>query len=414
MKKTGFYLYMMMSMAFLLVSCSSDDHPRLPQIYIDQPFHNLAKGSVELIVKADQAPDKDVFIPISFGGTAVEGVDFTVSEPGISLKAGETEASITLSRIDGSIGDENKELYVNLKKAPEGFSLGLINYASITLLSNSGIIMSFENNTGKLGFNADFALKLTNMKGGQYKVKVATTFGIEVDQSSTAVEGVHYEFTKGAQVIVPVNRDKGSFSIKFLKKEEGKDKLVLHLANKEGYAVGSNGTLTVKISGPDLFTGTWAFDKITNLNLFGSYGEDLTKAPTGSKADQITFAGNSYLEYTFTPVLSGDLKNYFGTSSRKVTFKEETGKTFQESNGAIVKIFILEIPQVNLNFSATHTDFSRPALVGFRLVTVDNNEMLECTLDDFQPKGSDFGATIYEFMGSMEWAPLRILFSKVK
>lgn len=84
--------------------------------------------------------------------------------------------------------------------------------------------MSFENSTGKVGFSADFSIKLTNMKGGVYKVKVATTFDIEVDESSTAIEGVHYEFVNGAQVVVPINKNKGSFSIKYLKKEEGKDK----------------------------------------------------------------------------------------------------------------------------------------------------------------------------------------------
>ena len=404
MKKLGHYLCILMSMTFILASCSSDDNQRLPQIYIDQPFYTLAKGSIELKIKADQAPLTDVFIPVLFGGTAVEGVDFTVSEPSILLKAGETETTFTLTRIEENIGDENKELYVNLQKAPEGFSLGLMNYASVNLLNNNGIIMSFENSTGKVGFSADFSIKLTNMKGGVYKVKVATTFDIEVDESSTAIEGVHYEFVNGAQVVDP---------IKYLKKEEGKDKLILRLANKDGYAIGSNGTLTVTISGPDIFTGTWAFDKITNLDLFEMYGEDISKAPKGTPSDRITFEGDSYLEYTFTPDLSGDLKNYFGTSPRKITFKEEGDKSFQENSGANVKVSILEIPDVNVKFSTTHKDI-RPALVGFRLITVDSKEVLECTLDDYEPQGEDFGAMIYEFMSSMEDAPLRIHFSKVE
>ena len=113
MKKLGHYLCILMSMTFILASCSSDDNQRLPQIYIDQPFYTLAKGSIELKIKADQAPLTDVFIPVLFGGTAVEGVDFTVSEPSILLKAGETETTFTLTRIEENIGDENKELYVN-------------------------------------------------------------------------------------------------------------------------------------------------------------------------------------------------------------------------------------------------------------------------------------------------------------
>ena len=107
------------------------------------------------------------------------------------------------------------------------------------------------------------------------------------------------------------------------------------------------------------------------------YGEDISKAPKGTPSDRITFEGDSYLEYTFTPDLSGDLKNYFGTSPRKITFKEEGDKSFQENSGANVKVSILEIPDINVKFSTTHKDI-RPALVGFRLITVDKIGRASC------------------------------------
>lgn len=44
MKKLGHYLYILMSMTFILASCSSDDNQRLPQIYIDQPPIHWPKG----------------------------------------------------------------------------------------------------------------------------------------------------------------------------------------------------------------------------------------------------------------------------------------------------------------------------------------------------------------------------------
>ena len=93
MKKLGHYLYILMSMTFILASCSSDDNQRLPQIYIDQPFYTLAKGSIELKIKADQAPPTDVSIPILFAGTAVEGVDFTATESYKQLTAAEPGAT---------------------------------------------------------------------------------------------------------------------------------------------------------------------------------------------------------------------------------------------------------------------------------------------------------------------------------
>ena len=213
--------------------------------------------------------------------------------------------------------------------------------------------------------------------------------------------------------MVKRNKNKGVFSVKMLKKEEGKDKLVIRFSNKDGYAFGSNAVMTILLKGPDVFTGTWAFKQITNLDLFESYGvEDMSKAPKGTPADQIIFEGDSYEEYVFTSNITGDLRNYFGNSTRKITFKEEADKNFQEL-WKNVKVSVLEIPDININFSATYEE-KRAALVGFRLGEVDGKEMLECTLDDFAPKQPDFGATIYEFMGSMLDAPFRILFTRVK
>ncbi|BDW75363.1 hypothetical protein BFINE_11580 [Bacteroides finegoldii DSM 17565] len=57
--------------------------------------------------------------------------------------------------------------------------------------------------------------------------------------------------------------------------------------------------------------------------MFEMYGEDISKAPKGTPSDRITFEGDSYLEYTFTPDLSGDLKNYFGTSPVKSLLKKK-------------------------------------------------------------------------------------------
>ena len=286
-----------------------------------------------------------------------------------------------------------------------------MNYATVTLLSNKGLYVSFTNSTGKVGFNADFSVKMSDINGSAYKIKTATTFDLEIDPSSTAIEGVHYEFVNNAQVTVPANKYEGSFSIKLLKKEVGKDKIILHFGDKTGFATGNIPTLTIELSGPDVFTGTWAFSKINNLELFESYGVDITGAPKGTAADQITFEGTSYEEYTFIPNLKGDFKNYFGTSTRKVTFKDEVDKNFQEL-AKDVKVYSLEFPDINVGFSATDINI-RNAPVCFRLIEVNKEEVLECTLDDYEPKGDTFGSFVYEVMGDMTWCPFRIYFTRV-
>lgn len=405
----------------VLTACSDDDTQQGgPQIYFGQYYYTLGKANVVLTLNADKAPDADVTIPVRFGGDAQEGVDYEAPEKAFLLKAGETQATMTLNRIDENIPDDAKNLYVNLQSAPAGFTLGLANFATVNLLGNNGVIVNFKSSEGAVKFTEDFTVELTDMKGKQYRPAAETTFDIVVDESSTAVEGENFEFIGGPHVVVKKGQSKGTFSIKFLKKEEGKDKLVLRFADKLGYATGNTPEMALAVSGPDVFTGTWAFDQISNMGELEMYGDDylnLKNLPKGSSADRLTFEGNNYEEYVFKPELSGDLKKYFGNTVRKVTFKEAVKKNFYEYSGA-EQVSILEIPDVNLNFSATYNDTSRPALVGFRIIKgSDGEDILECVLDDFQPKGNDYGADLYLGFGepgNMADCPLHLHFKRVK
>lgn len=70
-----------------------------------------------------------------------------------------------------------------------------------------------------------------------------------------------------------------------------------------------------------------------------------------------------------------------------------------------------------MNFSATQTQ-KREAVVGFRIIEKDGKQILECTIDDFEPK--DFLSDVYEMFKDfneypvMKSAPLRLHFTKVE
>ena len=96
-----------------------------------------------------------------------------------------------------------------------------------------------------------------------------------------------------------------------------------------------------------------------------------------------------------------------------MTYKGEDDKGYQEeSNLQLVEhvVALLEFEKVNVNFSATHSNV-RPSELGFRIITVDGEEILECTIDDFEP--TDFLADEYEMMGEMSLCPLRLYFTRV-
>ena len=412
---------------FFLAACSSDtpQSSALPQINIEKTHYSLAKGSVEVKLIADIPVPADVEIPFSMYGKATEGTDYTLSANSFLFKAGESEATITITRPEGDIGENSIELTLNLDRnaAPKGFLLGLINYTTIELMGKNAVIVSFTTNTDLLTMQSDFKIRLEKLDGSSYKVKEATDFDVEVDPSSTAVEGVHFEFAGKKAATVPTNKNEGSVSIKFLKKEEGKDKLVLRLLEKDGYVFGSNPAITITVQGPDNFSGTWAFKEMVNLESIKSSWEGMVDPsnfnfPKGSTEDQITFTGNSYEHYMFTPNIQGDLKNYFN-SACSVTYKGERNEIYSEAGGyppATANITVLEFEKVNVNFSATNTN-NRKAVVGFRILREGDTETLECTVYDYEP--TDFLEDIYAmyldygYEPVMLEAPLRLHFTRV-
>lgn len=425
MKNLFYLLFAMCAVVFTACSSDDDNEAKVPQLNFEKSNYTLASGTVELKLVADAPATSEMRVPVTFAGRATEGTDFTASAKEFVLKAGETEAIITLTRVANSAGDDNLPLTVNLGSAPSGYTIGVMSYTTVTLLSKNGVIMSFVNASDILTLRSDYKVTLTSMSGSSYKVTETTHLNVEVDPSSTAVEGTHFEFAEGKKyVTIDKKKDKGTVSIKFLKKEADKDKLVLRLSEREGYGYGNNATITITLQGAYSLDGTWAFKEISNLTYWKEgMWEDVSTFPTGTSADKITFTGNSYTEYTFTPNLSGSLKNYFGTSERKVTFKEEVTKelweeSYTQMQSVPVNVSVYTFPDINIKFSATASEL-RPAVVSFRKITVEGKEILECTIDDFIP--TDFLVGQWEMWikdmaedPAMLSAPIRIHFTRVK
>ncbi len=406
-----------------LSSCDSkdDDAPAIPEVTVTQTHYNLAQAPITVEVKASTAPATDLHIPLSVSGDAKENSDYTLSSSEFVIKAGETTGAITVSRGSAEAGDNNVTLTLNLKPGT-GYTLNAVNYCEITLLGKNGYIMTFSKAEASLLSEDSYSIKLSTMDNKDYRVQVEETFEIEVvTDKSTAVEGENFSFPEGKTIKVPVKKSEGSFKVKLLKADPEKNILVVRLKEKTGFATGSNPTMTIKVNGPDNLSGTYAFSGIINLDLFEMYGENIELAPKGSAADQFTLSGSNEEGYTFTPNFSGDLKNYFGTDSRKVTSEGVQSKLFQELMGKFVNVQVLKFPGINTKFSAKYTE-TRDASVGFRLIEVDGKEILEMTIDDFAPADDEFGGMTYAFMKDMDqdgvkgsqWMPYRVHFTRVK
>ena len=71
--------------AMSLVSCEKDDTPKIEfekQIYVMS-----SSNTMEIKVIASEAPEADMTIPLTFGGTAVKGDDYTVEPEAVTFTA---------------------------------------------------------------------------------------------------------------------------------------------------------------------------------------------------------------------------------------------------------------------------------------------------------------------------------------
>ncbi|WP_286332576.1 hypothetical protein [Duncaniella freteri] len=407
-----------------LVSCSDDDNgvSTLPQIFIEKSHFTMAKGDVTILVTAEVPPVQDIRIPVRLGGSAVRDVDYTISDEGVVIKAGETTGSFIVSRIEESMPDDKLELFINLAEAPSGYSLGLVNYASINLLGKNGYVMSFMETAGTIDLDGEFKLKLYDMKGSMYRPKVEEIFEVEIDaEQSTAVEGEHFEMPEGHVIKYPANAREGILKVNMLKVEPGRDKIVFRLVDKDGYAVGANPEMTVTIKGPDNFSGTWQFDHFdfADVQMYEDWGMANIypdKAPVASADDKMVLTGETYEKYAFTPQFGKDLTKYFGSGTRDVEFIK-VDKEFKDQNGVNTNFTRLKVPGINISFSDTKQDI-RDAQVAFNLIQSDGKEYLECWIGDWIPVygeyGGDLSDWIYDDTYLWTMAPIRIYFTRVQ
>lgn len=211
-------------------------------------------------------------------------------------------------------------------------------------------------------------------------------FPIVVDETSTAVEGTHFEFDGEKALTVAKGSSKGTLKLKLLQKEEGKDVIVLKIQKPENdtehFFLGNNESVTIKIASEtiEVIKGTWSNCTWDNKDYYENY-----------------FVGNSSLQYVGEKI-----------------FHFADNYTIQRN----VAVFILD--NINANFSATSSTI-KDSRVGFAVVEGENGEdVLEMFIYSYEP--TDFLVEDYEMMKdyatedepAMYYYPLRYTFKRVQ
>lgn len=418
-----FILFAMIALAGL-TSCSDKDENTAKFIvgFAQNAYvvDNYAGATTTVRIVSSSPAETNLSVPFTLTGEGAE--DLTVSANRFEFKAGESAAEITISRKSVS---KSKNATMTLSNT-DGVRLGLMDYIQVMLTGPN--VYSFANSHDKLALYKSFEITMETATGSHFIFPDTTAFDIAVDKSSTAEEGIDFEFVNGKKAIFPAGKYIGNFDIKFLQKREEHDKIVLKMAKNESLISGNNPTLTINIVGPSDFSGTWMFARVVNgAWLSGNTGLSDTLLVTGTpENDYFTFKGDIN-SYQFTPHFEGKLKNYF-TAAGTATNIETRDERLQEEGGfppKKVDLTVLKIENVNLNISPTDKTIGNYR-VGFFMRNNDktNQEELVMTIYEYKPTDTTIGdwgmswAEVYEFMAYdptdpvMLFYPIRIAFTR--
>ena len=381
-------------------SCRKSAPETVLFVSLERLNYSLGSHGATITLQATAAPTTDLVIPYHVAGEAKLGTDYELSAPNFILKAGETKAELQVKRL---VEGEKARTFSILLTPPasESYKVSLKNFAYVNVFGKASYQANFNETKSTVLAETTFGLQISLLPRGRYRVDEDTHLELEVDPSSTAVEGVHFAFAQSKEVIVPrrERNAEGLFTIRTLKVEEGHDKLVLRVAERDGFAEGkSRPTLTLTLSGPEDFSGTWKLKSWANAqNLAANYGVTTDELIKPNQDDRMILTKSTDSKsYTAELAFKDELSEYFGQGKRTLPLVGERSLKPEDTN-VRAGYGLLLFTGANLTFDATQPEKS-DVQVAFRLIPAEEagkKPELEVLILKFKPKGkswTDFAA----------------------
>lgn len=347
------------------------------------------------ITVADYAGTDPVTIPVTFGGTAVKGTDYTVSAEEFVWGGDKPVTSIQVTTL---VFDDTKTLTLSLD-LPAGWIAGKYPSSQTTLASKLGYV-SFEKSSLGLTGSAEVVVSVFDGNGNPLTLENDAEFTIAVADESTAQETTHFTLSSKT-VTIPAGSKSASFTVSMVGDEAvtDHDQIVLTLDPGAKFSIGDYGEMTIGVWGSAWakLNGKWVMNEIvTTADVLDGYWYGsctYVGLPEFNAADAITF---DVAEGKAVPEFSSTYKNYFLGESNIV--KESNYFLITGMGGAGVDLLLIEFDNVNRYFHATEKSDDTKALIGFRVIEDEETkeELLDMYIVDhtsksFMPELGEFG-----------------------
>lgn len=386
MRKILFVFSLFLSLS-LILACSDDDNSD-PKLSFGRPIYILKAAeplAVELIVS--EPVMEEIKVPFMIDGSAVLDEDYTISAKEFVLHPGDWIDTVWVTPKENVIGQ--REIRLSLQEVPR-YRLWNNRWAIIPVETKDIFTCSFSQTTMDLKSEVVASMKLT-VGGVDYMYKrEELRVPFEIDPASTAVEGVHYEIVGGGrELIMGIQKATADVTIRFLKKEVSKDKVIIRLVEGGLFEGGTNTSVTINVNGPTLyedFVGAWTSpDFISGDFIKGmvwGHPTDCDNLPVNNlSTDRIVFTAGATNTLNVDGV-QGDLAKYLRNCEVVYIGEEPEQLWDQDAYGIKRDVVTLELSKANVNYSATNVA-ERKAIVLVRLL--NKGKVLEFRIVDYEP-----------------------------
>ena len=409
---------MMAAMTVFMVSCEPDNTVEIPTVsFAVQPVNTDGVFTLTLMTTGYNGTDP-VTVPLTFSGTAEEGVDYFVSDEAFVVGGLEPVTTITVRATSAEA--EGKDVTVSLE-APEGFVLGRMPSVTFTLVPVQ-LYVSFETQSRNCVASASVTVQTFDGSGEFYRVEQATTVTLEIDETrSTAVLGTNFEIEGGKpEIVVDANDLEGTLILNMIEPyDENHNTVVLDIVASDNIHIGTYGSIEITFLGSpwEGLDGEWVInEQITTRESFeeiygaaGVSGFDLF--PVSNENDKISFDLESG---TFTPAFESSFKDYFiGVSNI------QQGDYYDYHGQFDPALLLVELDNVNRWFSPTEQSEDKVGYLGIQFVTDDETgeELLDFYVLDYE--SHTFCPEFLEYMYDPEkptaaWGAINLTFKRAE
>ncbi|WP_158582456.1 Calx-beta domain-containing protein [Odoribacter sp. AF15-53] len=388
---------------FTLIMCftaCSDDDDNARTVSFKRAVYILSSNqAIEVEIGLSEPAGQELVVPFEVFGTAVEGEDYSLSAREFVVAPGENSAKIVITPVDNIYSD--RQIRLELGNVV-GYEYGNYRVALIPVETKEVITTSFVTDTYELKNFVTVSMNMyiggSSYKNPSYPVLVP----FEIDPSSTAELGIHFEIVGGnQQLVMPIGGTSAQVKLKCLKKEAGKDKIVLRMSDEDlHYLAGERNRTIITIDGPTRFedlAGIWRMDGFTSLahvksSVLSGDESDLEYLPENNPVtDKLIFKTGATNRMDVSQI-TGDLARYLRDCDLSSVKEEEEYLYEMGDNPPFQSVLTMEMSEANVNYSVTSTKI-RKAQIGFRLL--DGGNTLELRVFDYEP--TDFLQKTYQY-----------------